>query len=122
VEAQVEAVLPTIIEDIPVNFQLCDVSKEIRFLKLGKGCGFDGIPNYFPQHLPRRTLVHLINLFNHSLRLGHFPIPSKEAKIITLPKPSKAPKFPKNVRPTSVLSTTDKLFQKLIFKTIEKRH
>jgi hypothetical protein len=37
--------------------------------------------------------VHLTHLFNHFLWLGHFPAPWKEAKIITLPKPSKNPKF-----------------------------
>jgi hypothetical protein len=33
-EAQVEALLATADEDIPVNFQPCDVSKEIQSLKL----------------------------------------------------------------------------------------
>jgi hypothetical protein len=49
VEAQVEAQLATIDEDIPVNFRPCDISKEIQSLKLGKACGFDGIPNEFVQ-------------------------------------------------------------------------
>jgi hypothetical protein len=44
VEAQVKAMLGTV-EDIPVNFQPSDVSKEIQYLKLGKACGFDGIQN-----------------------------------------------------------------------------
>jgi hypothetical protein len=41
--------------------------------------------------------VHLTHLFNHCLRLGHFPAPWTLAKIITLPKPGKdwkiSPKF-----------------------------
>jgi hypothetical protein len=41
--AQVEALLATIGDDIPVNFQTCDVSKEIQSSKLGKACGSDGI-------------------------------------------------------------------------------
>jgi hypothetical protein len=40
VEAQVEALLATIDADFPVNFQPCDVSKEIQSLKLEKACGF----------------------------------------------------------------------------------
>jgi hypothetical protein len=93
VETQVEALLATVDVGIPVNFQPCDVSKEIKSLKSRKTCVFDGIPNECLQHLPRRPLVHLTHLFNHVLRLCHFPAPSKEAKIITLPKPSKNPKF-----------------------------
>jgi hypothetical protein len=45
VEAQVEALLATVDEDIPFNFLPCDVSKEIHSLKLGKARGSDGIPN-----------------------------------------------------------------------------
>jgi hypothetical protein len=45
VEARVQALLTTAGENSSVNFRLCDVSKEIRSLKLGKACGIDGIPN-----------------------------------------------------------------------------
>jgi hypothetical protein len=99
VEAQVETLLGTVDEDIPVNFEPCDVSKEIQFLKLRKTCGFDGIPNEYLRHLPRRPLVHL---FNHCLLLGNFPAPWQEAKIVTLPKPGKDPTFPKNLHPISL--------------------
>jgi hypothetical protein len=44
--------------------------------------------------LPRRPLIHLTHLFNHCIRLSHFPTYWKEAKVITLPKPGKDPKFP----------------------------
>jgi hypothetical protein len=83
-------------------------------------CGFDGIPNECLRHLPRRPLVHLLHLFNHCLQLGDFPEPWKEAKIITLPKPGKDPKFLQYLCPISLLSTTGKLFEKLILKTIQK--
>jgi hypothetical protein len=45
VEARIEALLSTVDENPPVKFRSCDVSKEIRSLKLGKTCGIDGIPN-----------------------------------------------------------------------------
>jgi hypothetical protein len=45
VAAEVEALLTTVDEDIPANFQPCDISKEIQSLKLGKACGFYGIPH-----------------------------------------------------------------------------
>jgi hypothetical protein len=72
--ATVEVLLATVDEDMPVNFRPSDVSKEIQTLKLGKACGFDGIPHEYLRHLPRRPLVHLTHLFNHCLQLGHFPV------------------------------------------------
>jgi hypothetical protein len=70
--------------------------------------------------LPRRPLVHLAHLFNHCLRLSHFPSPSKEAKVKALPKPGKDPKLPQNLRPISLLSTTSKLSEKVILKIVQK--
>jgi hypothetical protein len=119
-EAQVEDPVATADEDTPVNFWPCDVSKDIQSLKLEMACGFDGIPNECLRHLPKRRIVHLTHLFNHCLRLGHFPTSLKEAKIITLPKPSEDPKLPQNMRPISLLSTKGKRFQKLILRTIQK--
>jgi hypothetical protein len=72
------------------------------------------------QHHPRRPLVHFTNLFNHCLQLSHFPNPRKEAKVITLPKPGKGPKFSQNLRPISLLSTTGKLVEKVILKLPQK--
>jgi hypothetical protein len=120
VEAQVEALLATADEDTPVNFQPCDFSKEIQFLKFRKVCCFDGIPNEYLQHLPRRPVVHLTHLFHHCLRLGHFPAPWKEAKMMALPKLGRDPKFPQNLRPISLLRTTGELFEKLILRTIQR--
>jgi hypothetical protein len=65
-------------------------------------------------------LVHLTHLFNHCLWVSHFPNLWKEAKVITLPKPGILPKFPQNLRPISLLSTTGKLFEKLILKFLQK--
>jgi hypothetical protein len=96
------------------------LKKLIKSLKLKKSCGIDGIPNECLKHLPRRPLVHLTHLFNHCLRLSYFPSSWKEAKIITLPKPGKDPKFPQNLRPISLLPTRGKLFEKVIQKIVQK--
>jgi hypothetical protein len=77
-------------------------------------------PNKCLRHLPRRSLVHLTHLFNHCLRLSHFPNSWKVAKIKTLPKPSKDPKFSQNVRLISLLSTTGKLFEKFILRILQR--
>jgi hypothetical protein len=87
---------------------------------LDKVCRIDGIANKCLRHLPRRPLVHLIHLFYHSLRLSHFPKSQKKAKVIALPKPGKDPKFPQNLCPISLLSTTGKLFEKVILNIVQK--
>jgi hypothetical protein len=123
-ERRVEARVQTLLEDVdnspPQRIRPYDFQKLINYLKLRKDCGIDGIPNECFRHLPRRPLVHLTHLLNLGLRLSHFPSPWKEAKVITLPKPSKDPKFPQNLRPISLLSTTGKLFEKVILKIVQK--
>jgi hypothetical protein len=39
---------------------------------------------------------------------------------MTLPKPGKDPKFPQNLRPTSLLPTTGKLFEKVFLKRVQR--
>jgi hypothetical protein len=58
--------------------------------------------------------------FDHCLGLSHFSNPYEEAKAIALPKPGKRPKFPKNLRQIGLLSTTGKLFEKVILKIFQK--
>jgi hypothetical protein len=123
-EAKVQALLETVDKNPPQRIRPCDVQKLIKSLKLRKACGIDGITNECLRHIPRRQLVHLTHLFNHRLRLSHFPDLWKEVKIIYLPKPGKDPKFPQNLRPISLLSTTDKLLEKslkILQKHIEER-
>jgi hypothetical protein len=45
---------------------------------------------------------------------------SLEAKVMTLPKPGKDPKFPQNLHPINLLSTRGQLFEKLILKVLQK--
>jgi hypothetical protein len=120
VEAKVPALLETMDKNSPQRIRPCDVQKVIKALKLRKACGIDGIPNECLRHLPRRPLVHFTHLFNDCLQLSHFPNPWKKAKVITLPKPRKDPKFPQNLRPISLLFTTGKLFEKVKLKILQK--
>jgi hypothetical protein len=121
VEARVQAILETVDNPPPPQrIRPCDLKKLINSLKLREACGIDGISNECFGHLPRRPLVHLTHLFNHCLRLSHFPNLWKEAEVITLPKTSKDPKFPQNLRPISLLSTTGELFEKVILQLLQK--
>jgi hypothetical protein len=85
-----------------------------------KAFGFDGNTKECLGHFPRRPLVHLTHLFNHYLRLYNFPLPWKEARVISLQKAGTDSKFPKNLRPISLLSTTGKLFGKIILQMIQR--
>jgi hypothetical protein len=123
----VEASVQTLLEAVhnkpptpPERMGPCDLQKLISSLKLRKSCRIDGISNECLRHLARRPLAHFTRLFNHCLRLSNFPKSWREAKIITLPKPGKDPKFPQNLRPISLLSTADKLFEKVILKILQK--
>jgi hypothetical protein len=109
VEARVQALLDN---KPPQRIRPCDLKKLINSLKVRKACGIDGIQNECLRHLPRLPLVHLTHLFNHFFRVSHFPNPWKEATVRTLPKPGRDPKFPQNLRPISLLSTAEKLFEK----------
>jgi hypothetical protein len=94
------------------------IHKLVNSLKLGKACELD-ISNECLKYLPR-PLVYLTHLFNHCLCLSHIPKPWKEAKVITLVKPSKNPEFPQNLRTICLLPTTGKLFEKVILKILQR--
>jgi hypothetical protein len=117
VETIVQVSLEAEDNDPPEKIKPCDLKKLIETLKLRKACGIDGILNECLRHLPRRSLVHL---FNNCVRLSYFPSSWKEAKVITLPKAGKDPKFPQNLGPINLLPTTGKLFENVIQKIIQK--
>jgi hypothetical protein len=119
-EARVQALL----EDVDIHsaerIRPCDILKLINFLKLRKACGIDGIPNECLRLLPGIPWVHLTLLFNHCFQISHFPTSWKEAKMLTLPQAGKDPKFPQNLCPIRLLSTTGKLFEKVTLKIIQR--
>jgi hypothetical protein len=112
VEARVQALLEAADDTLLEKLRPCDMQKLIHSLKLRKACGIDGIPNEHLRHLPRRPLVYFIYLFNHCLRFSHFRKSWEDAKITTLPKRGKDPKFLQYSCPISLLATTGKLFEK----------
>jgi hypothetical protein len=64
---------------------------------------------------PSEKTNDTFNTFIYSLPSA-FPFSKalEEANVITLPKTGKDPKFPQDLRPISILSTTSKLFEKVI--------
>jgi hypothetical protein len=90
------------------------------FIEIENGVSTWCIPNECLMHLPRRPLVHLTHLFNHCLRLTHFPKPWKEAKFVTFLKRGMDPKFPQNLCTSSLLSATGRLFEKVILDIVQR--
>jgi hypothetical protein len=110
VEARVQALLAPV-DDTPLkNVRPGHKEKLQKSFKLRKACGLIGITKECLMHFPRRPLVHLTHLFNHCLRLSHFPKSWKKEKVIALPKPRRDPELSQNSRPTAALSTKGKLF------------
>jgi hypothetical protein len=122
VEASVQALLEAVDNKLPERIRPRGLEEIINFLKLRKSCEINGIPNESLRYLPRRSLLHLTNLFNNCLRLFHFQKSWKEAKVIRLPKAGKDPKLPQNLRPISLMSTTGKLFEKKLVLNIVQEH
>jgi hypothetical protein len=117
---RVQALLTSVTKTPLRRVRPCDIHKLVNSLKFGDTCGLDGIPNECIRHLPRRLLVHLTHLFNHCLQLSHFPKPWKDGKVITFLKPGKHLKFLQNSCLISLLSTTGKLFDKVILKIVQR--
>jgi len=88
-----------------------EVKRKILSLKLRSA---PGITPLMLRHLSRKALTYLTQLFNHLLRLGHFPAIWKRAKVIPVPKPNKPGTDPNSYRPISLLSTLGKLFERIL--------
>jgi hypothetical protein len=73
VAARFQALLESVDNSPSEKVRPCHIQKLIKTLKFRKACGIDGIPNECFRHLPRKPLVHLTHLFNHCIRLSHFP-------------------------------------------------
>jgi hypothetical protein len=106
VEAKVQALLETVDKSPPQRKRPCDLQKLLKSLKLRKACGIDGIPNECLRHLLSRPLVYLTHLFNHCLRLSHFPNSWKDSLKIYV-RLASCPR-------------RGKLFEKVILKIFQK--
>jgi hypothetical protein len=69
---------------------------------------------------PSKETIDAASTFDYSLYAAFTFSDVLEAKVITLRKPGKDPKFPKNLCPISLLSTRGKLFEKVVVKMIQR--
>ncbi|KAG5674277.1 hypothetical protein PVAND_004257 [Polypedilum vanderplanki] len=86
----------------------------IQNLKNPKCPGTDQISNRLIKKLPRRSIIHLVNIVNACLQLNYFPNKWKFAKVIPIPKPGKVKSNPTSYRPISLLSSLSIILEKVI--------
>ena len=96
-----------------------EVVLEISQLNPKKANRPENIPNKFLNSLSPIISPYLANVFNKCFKIGMFPDIQKQAKVIPVYKSS--PKnLPSNYRPISLLSPISKVFEKLLYMTLEK--
>lgn len=86
--------------------------------KNNKAPGIDKIHNIVLKNMPTEFYNVLAKVFNCYIRDGVFPTIFKQAKVIPVHKKGKDPKLPTSYRPISLLSSLDKLFEKVIYNRI----
>lgn len=96
-----------------------ELKYEIRRLKDKKAPGFDLITAEVLKRLPNKGLAKLLRLMNKTISLEYVPSVWKVADVIMIPKPGKDPHEVSSYRPISLLPSTSKLFERLIFKRLK---
>lgn len=108
---------------LPIKaFSPKEVKTQIDLLNTRKTPGYDLITPQILKQLPRKAIVLLTTIFNRMLSLTYFPTIWKYAEIIMIHKPGKPPHNPTSYRPISLLTTTSKVFERLLLQRIYKDH
>ena len=97
------------------NTTVHEVDKIIRDLPNKSSHGHDEISNTILKALRTSIIFPLCHIFNQSLADGMFPEKMKWAEIIPLYK-GKSMDLTINYRPISLLITTSKVLEKLVYK------
>ena len=101
--------------ELVANVDTQTLIKLVKFLKRGKAPGPDTIHN---EVLGLGTITslfhHLPRLFTSSIQLGYIPTAWKIATLRMLLKPDKLPSLATSYKPTSLISSIMKLFERVI--------
>ena len=98
-----------------ITFTPADIESVIKSLPSGKATGPDRINNPVLRELATELPIPLCSLFTQSIQTGIFPECWKFANVCPFHKNGDR-SVPSNYRPVSVLCTTDKVFERVIFK------
>ncbi|GFX36234.1 probable RNA-directed DNA polymerase from transposon X-element [Trichonephila clavipes] len=91
----------------------------IKKLQNRKAAVPDQIPNIALKYLTLNAITHLTKIYNQCLIKNPFPTLWKKVNVVMFPKPNQDHKFIQNYRPISLLSTTVKVFERIILKRIQ---
>jgi len=91
-----------------------EVLAALRKTKIGKAPGPDGIPNAALHTLVPNYPSILTKMYNTCLIQRTFPIGWKRQRLVLIPKPGKLNDDPSSHRPLCMLSTTGKIFERII--------
>jgi hypothetical protein len=101
---------------IPITIQ--EVQNAIKFLKVNKPVGNDRIPAKFYKLFSDEISPILLEIFNESLRKGHVPLVLKKTYIKCLYKGKGSRSSCTNYRPISIIWSTAKLLEYIIYKRL----
>ena len=90
--------------------ELCDALKKSH----DTATGTDEVYYQLLKHLPRDSLMVLLDIFNDIWASGEIPECWKEATVIPIPKPGRDSKNPSNYRPISLTSCLCKSMERMI--------
>lgn len=94
-----------------------EVNNLIKNLEVNKAAGFDNISPQLLLECSNELVPYLVHIFNSSINKAIFPDTLKVQKIIPIPKESHSITVA-NYRPISLLSTIDKIFEKILYNQL----
>lgn len=94
------------------------VKSIIQSLKNRKSPGIDKISNNSLKALPQCGIEVLSRIYNACIKICHFPLVWKKAKIVAIPKPGKNPNKPDSYRPICLLNSMSKVLERIIKEKI----
>ena len=101
------------IDEITTN----EVSTQITSLEMKKSAGNDGLTNKFLKLSLCYLILPLTDIYNTSIRTGIYPDELKIAKCVPIFKKGRKDD-PSNYRPISILSSINKVFEKLLYRRL----
>ncbi len=118
VERTVEDYKAADTQDDFVPVTLDELRASLNKLKTNSGPGRDGIFNVMLKHLSLNFQMHILRLFNLSLKKGVLPATWKEACITMIPKGQKPPSDPASYRPISPISCLSKVLERIVARRL----
>ena len=102
------------IEQLNDNFELHELIQAIKQTKSKSAPGEDELTYELLKHLPKTSLKHILQFYNHLWNNGQIVPEWKEALIIPLHKPGTDKSLPASYRPISLTSALCKINERII--------